>query len=126
VNVEDVVMIGCSKPAASERLPWNAFITASAYYRSRFCGTDYFVNFESYFSFAYSLSFEISLIFVVLTRYTAVLYPMYVLAAIFMVNSGLVLFPDIDGNDSFTITMTSIAGVGIVGSMVCSGTYVVS
>ena len=43
-------------------LPWNAFITASEYYRNRFCGTDYVLNFEAWFSVAYSLSSEISLI----------------------------------------------------------------
>ena len=33
-------------------LPWNAFITASAYYKARFCGTPFFVNFEAFFSVA--------------------------------------------------------------------------
>jgi hypothetical protein len=107
-------------------LPWNAFITASAYYRSRLCGTDYFVNFESYLSVAFSLSSEMSLIFVVLLRYTAILYPLYIFVAMIMLNSGFVLFPHIDGDNFFMITMTSITVVGIVGSMVRSGIFMLA
>lgn len=104
-------------------LPWNAFITASAYYRNRFCGTDYFWNFEAWFSVAYSLSSEVSLFFVVLQRFTAVLVPLYVFSTIFLVTTALVLYPEIDGNDFFTVTMTSITVVGIVASMVRSGIF---
>lgn len=104
-------------------LPWNAFITASAYYRARFCGTDYFWNFEAFFSVSYSLSSEVSLVFVVLQRITAVLYPLYVFAAIFLVTTVLVLFPEIDGNHFFIITMASMTVVGIVASMVRSGIF---
>jgi equilibrative nucleoside transporter 1/2/3 len=104
-------------------LPWNAFITASAYYRNRFCGTDYVLNFEAWFSVAYSLSSEVSLVFVVLYRYTAVLYPLYIFATIFVFTSVLVLFPNINGNDFFYITITSMIVVGTVASMVRSGVF---
>ena len=30
--------------------PWNAFITASSYFSSRFCGTPFASSFEAYFS----------------------------------------------------------------------------
>jgi len=104
-------------------LPWNAFITASAYYRSRFCGTPFFVNFESAFSVAYSLSSEVSLVFVVLLRMSTVLYPLYIFTAIFMLTTALVLVPDVDGNLFFAITIGSILLVGIVASMVRSGVF---
>jgi equilibrative nucleoside transporter 1/2/3 len=104
-------------------LPWNAFITASAYYRNRFCGTDYVLNFEAWFSVAYSLSSEVSLVFVVLYRRTAVLYPLYIFATIFVFTTVLVLFPNIHGNDFFYITITSMIVVGTVASMVRSGVF---
>ena len=34
-------------------LPWNAFITASEYFRERFCGTYFEKNFECYFSISF-------------------------------------------------------------------------
>lgn len=104
-------------------LPWNAFITASAYYRSRFCGTPFFYSFEAYFSVSYSLSSEISLIFVVLLRLATVLYPLYIFTTIFVVTTALVLVPAIDGNKFFAITISSITLVGIVASMVRSGVF---
>ena len=39
-------------------LPWNAFITASEYFRARFCGTDYERTFESFFSISF-MGFQI-------------------------------------------------------------------
>ena len=104
-------------------LPWNAFITASAYYRSRFCGTPFFYSFESYFSVAYSLSSEISLIFVVLLRMMAVLCPLYIFTFIFIVTTALVLVPALGGNEFFAITIGSITLVGVVASMVRSGVF---
>jgi len=104
-------------------LPWNAFITASAYYRSRFCGTAFFYSFEAFFSVAYSLSSEISLVFVVLLRMATVLYPLYIFTVIFVVTTSLVLVPAIDGNKFFAITIVSITLVGVVASMVRSGVF---
>lgn len=104
-------------------LPWNAFITASAYYRSRFCGTPFFYSFESYFSVAYSLSSEISLVFVVLLRMMAVLCPLYIFTSIFVATTALVLVPELGGNEFFAVTIGSITLVGVVASMVRSGVF---
>ena len=46
-------------------LPWNAFITASYYFKQRFCNTMFVDNFESYFSLGASFSQSIMLLVVV-------------------------------------------------------------
>ena len=104
-------------------LPWNAFITASAYYHTRLWGTPYFYSFESYFSVAYSLSSEVSLVFVVLLRMRTVLWPLYIFASIFVLTTALVLVPKLDGNEFFAITIACIVLVGVVASMVRSGVF---
>ena len=76
--------------------PWNAFITASAYFSSRFCGTVYGSSFEAYFSFAATAFQTIGLALSVVYQerfslHSRIIYPLLLYGFIFALTTLLVL-----------------------------------
>ena len=89
--------------------PWNAFITSSYYFRTRFCNTPYEHNFENYFTVPFTMFQTIGLAIVL--QYGSYfelqdmsLYPLVCFAIIFVFMSYFVVL-DVDENVLFVFTL---------------------
>ena len=107
--------------------PWNAFITAAAYYAIRFCGTSFAESFENYFSFAYNLSQALGLALSVVYQNNfsieaKIMWPLSCYAVIFLITTAMVVV-EIDPNLLFWITLISIFLCGLCGAIQGGGIY---
>jgi len=108
-------------------LPWNAFITASAYFFQRFCDTEFVDTFESFFSFTTTICQFITL--AALVRWGSdfsldvkIVYPLGISALCFAICSLFVIIHDISGNTLFAITLLLTAATGMLAAFVQGGT----
>jgi solute carrier family 29 (equilibrative nucleoside transporter), member 1/2/3 len=109
-------------------LPWNAFITASSYYESRFCNTTYEDSFESFFSMFYTVSQPIGLLLTIyfkkkVTTKALVHYPLVIYSAIFILTTIMVLIPSIPKAILFSITLISTFLCGLCGAIMNGGLF---
>jgi len=111
--------------------PWNAFITASAYFSSRFCGTVYGSSFEAYFSFAATAFQTIGLALSVVYQerfslHSRIIYPLLLYGFIFALTTLLVLAKDFNGDPLFWVTMVSMTLSGMCGAVLSGGLFSMS
>jgi equilibrative nucleoside transporter 1/2/3 len=109
-------------------LPWNAFITASTYYKNRFCGTAFENSFESFFSMFYTVSQPIGLLATIFfkkkfTTKALVLYPLMIYTAIFILTTVLVLVPSIPQELLFSLTLISAFLCGLCAAVMNGGMF---
>lgn len=108
-------------------LPWNAFITASAYFANRFCGTQFEYDFENYFSFTFTISQTIGLAFSILyqdklTLNQKIIPPLICYSMIFAITTILVVF-DINSQLLFWLTLGSLVLCGFCGAILSGGLF---
>jgi equilibrative nucleoside transporter 1/2/3 len=108
--------------------PWNAFITASAYFSTRFCGTSFEESFENYFSITFTLSQTIGLALSIffqnkLTLQQKITWPLLAYSTIFGVTTLLVTQNSIDPSFLFWITLLSLCLCGLCGAVLSSGLF---
>lgn len=108
-------------------LPWNAFITAAAYFKGRFCGTPLEDSFENYFSFSFTISQTIGLAISIgiqdrLTLKSKVVYPLIVYSLLFALTTGLVAV-SMDATALFWITLLTTVLCGLCGATLSGGLY---
>lgn len=108
--------------------PWNAFITASAYFATRFCGTAFETNFENYFSICFMAAQTAGLIIAVkygrlLSLRTRIIYPLFWYSTVFALTTLFVVYKSIDAELLFYITILSTVICGICGAILSSGLF---
>lgn len=108
--------------------PWNAFITASAYYANRFCGTSFESEFENFFSITFTVSQTIGLALSIvyqdsISLRNKIIWPLLCYACIFAVTTILVIIQDIQHTLLFIVTLLSALMCGICGSILSSGIF---
>jgi equilibrative nucleoside transporter 1/2/3 len=108
-------------------LPWNAFITASAYFANRFCGTQFEYDFENYFSFTFTISQTIGLAFSILfqdklTLNQKIIPPLICYSVIFAITTILVVF-DVNSQFLFWLTLGSLVLCGFCGAVLSGGLF---
>jgi len=109
-------------------LPWNAFITAAAYFATRFCGTAYSSNYENYLSISFTLTQTIGLALSVLyqnrfSTHDKIIYPLLAYSTIFAITTILVLITQIDSTLLFWITVLSSMLCGLAGAFLSGGLF---
>jgi equilibrative nucleoside transporter 1/2/3 len=107
--------------------PWNAFITAAAYFAARFCGSFFSDNFENYFSFAYTLSQTIGLALSIkfqnsLSLRSKIVYPLAMYSISFLVTTILVTIKT-EPTLLFGVTLFQTALCGICGAILSGGLF---
>ena len=108
--------------------PWNAFITASAYFATRFCGTPFSENFENFFSLSFMLSQTIGLACAVkygnmMTLRTRIMYPLFFYSAVFALTTFFVVDTTLNPDLLFYITLLSTCVCGISGAILSGGLF---
>jgi MFS family permease len=109
-------------------LPWNAFITSSTYYQSRFCGTEFEKIFEAFFSMLYTTAQPVGLLITVFYQEnfsikSLVFYPLVLYALVFFIITLLVGFPDVSANALFGITLLGIGICGFASALMNGGLF---
>ena len=107
--------------------PWNAFITASAYFAARFCGSSFSDNFENYFSFSYTMSQTIGLALSIkfqhsLSLKSKIIYPLLVYSLSFLVTTILVTISS-SANLLFWVTLFQTTLCGVCGAILSGGLF---
>lgn len=107
--------------------PWNVFITAAAYFATRFCGTAFEETFENYFSISYTLSQTVGLALSIIYEHklamnTKIFWPLICYTSAFLVTTALVLV-NIDGTSLFWITLLSSCFCGVCGAFLSAGLF---
>ncbi len=110
--------------------PWNAFITASAYFGQRLCVTNFKDDFENYLSISFTASQTIGLAVTILyggrmSYHDKIVYPLYIYCSLFALTTILVL-TDIDPNLLFWITLLCCIGCGASGAFLNAGFFSLS
>lgn len=108
--------------------PWNAFITAAAYFGARFCTTDMANDFENYFSISFTAFQTAGLGLSVLygnrfSLHDKIVYPLVCYSVLFALTTALVLVKNIDGYLLFWVTFVSCSANGLVGSILSAGLF---
>lgn len=108
--------------------PWNAFITAAAYFGARFCTTDMANDFENYFSISFTAFQTVGLGLSVLygsrfSLHDKIVYPLVCYSVLFALTTALVLVKNIDGYLLFWVTFISCSANGLVGSILSAGLF---
>ncbi len=108
--------------------PWNAFITASAYFGARFCTTEFAFDFENYLSIAFTASQTIGLALTLLygNRYNynqKIVYPLLIYAGLFFMTTAMVLVKDINPTGLFWLTFFSCVLCGLFGAFLNAGFF---
>jgi len=111
--------------------PWNAFITASSYFSSRFCGTPFASSFEAYFSFGATAFQTVGLALSVVyqerfTLHSRIIYPLLAYGAIFTLTTLLVLSQNFNGNPFFFVTILAVTLSGVCGAILSGGLFSMS
>lgn len=108
--------------------PWNAFITAAAYFGARFCTTDMANDFENYFSISFTAFQTVGLGLSILygnkfSLHDKIVYPLVCYSVLFALTTALVLVKNIDGYLLFWVTFISCSANGLVGSILSAGLF---
>lgn len=108
--------------------PWNAFITAAAYFGSRFCKTDMANDFENYFSISFTCFQTAGLALSVLygnrfSLHDKIVYPLICYSSLFALTTALVLVEDINGYVLFWLTFLSSSANGLAGAILSAGLF---
>mmetsp|Transcript_4930 Transcript_4930/g.19726 ORF Transcript_4930/g.19726 Transcript_4930/m.19726 type:complete len:503 (-) Transcript_4930:146-1654(-) len=108
--------------------PWNAFITAGAYFEQRFCGTDTVNVFENVFSVTNSGSQLIGLGAALKYSHLVplrqrILFPLLLYCGIFVITAGLVFASDISSDAILSITVLSIFITALCGALYTGGVF---
>ena len=108
--------------------PWNAFITAAAYFGSRFCKTNMANDFENYFSISFTAFQTAGLALSVLygnkfSLHDKIVYPLIVYSSLFALTTALVLVEDINGYVLFWVTFLSSSANGLAGAILSAGLF---
>lgn len=108
--------------------PWNAFITAAAYFGTRFCTTAFSTDFENYLSIAFTASQTIGLALTLLygnkfNYHQKIVYPLLIYAGIFAVVTALVLVVDVNPTGLFWMTFMSCVLCGLFGAFLNAGFF---
>lgn len=108
--------------------PWNAFITAAAYFGARFCTTDVANDFENYFSISFTAFQTAGLGLSVFygnkfSLHDKIVYPLVCYSVLFALTTALVLVKNIDGYLLFWVTFISCSANGLVGSILSAGLF---
>jgi len=109
-------------------LPWNAFVTAQPYYKSRFCDSVFNNSFENFFSIFFTVSQPIGLILLIrynkaLTINQQVLLTLAAYAILFLLTAALVLVPNVASTELFAITLASTFCCGFCGAIMNGGLF---
>ena len=109
--------------------PWNVFITASEYFRTRFQGTSFANNFENVFSFCYSGANLFFMIFLVKYAHleifnmrTTVAIPQIITAIIFAATTAMVKIA-MPGETLFILTTIFIVLCGFNAALIQGGIF---
>ena len=110
--------------------PWNAFITATSYYKSRFCGSPHARDFENYFSVTYMLS-NLAMLALMLgyghlfqaTIKARIVYPLMAMAGVFLITMILVLVQGMDQSALFVFTNICTSLCGLLTSLYQGGMF---
>jgi solute carrier family 29 (equilibrative nucleoside transporter), member 1/2/3 len=108
--------------------PWNAFISASAYFSTRFCGTRYESSFENWFGLGYNIAAVLGLLLAL--RYQGCVAQRFQIQsglaaafAVFLTCALLVGNTSISGNALFGITISLISISAVAVAFVQSGLF---
>lgn len=107
--------------------PWNSFITAAPYFGMRFCGTDFEINFENFFSVSFMLAQTLGLAFAIMYGHmipllSQIYVPLSIYAAVFFATTMLVI-AKMDATLLFIITLLSTFVCGLCGSILSGGLF---
>lgn len=108
--------------------PWNAFITASSYFKARFHGTIFENNFENYFSISYQVVNVFGLLLALSLRHrlrqrTKIIWPLLVFFIIFACTTILVLLSELNGLLYFWLSILSVTFCAFFGALLSSGIF---
>jgi hypothetical protein len=108
--------------------PWNAFITAAAYFGTRFCQTDMANDFENYFSISFTAFQTVGLAISVMygnkfSLHDKIVYPLAIYSSLFALTTALVLVTDINGYVLFWVTFLSSSANGLAGAILSAGLF---
>ena len=115
---------------AGSLFPWNAFITASAYFEARFCSTSFAEVFENVFSLTNSGSQILGL--AIALRYgekaslrLRVLVPLGIWLSLFALTAALVFVDDerVGRTTLFSVTVLSVFAAGLCGACYTGGVF---
>lgn len=128
VEGESIAQMSFFMLGVGNMFPWNAFITAAAYYRGQFCGAPYESSFLSYFSTMFTVAQPLALFVNVyyhnfFSIKTLVRVPLVIYNIVFAIATLMVIFPSISADAMFATTLISLFVVGFVGSMMNGGLY---
>jgi equilibrative nucleoside transporter 1/2/3 len=107
--------------------PWNAFITASSYFGDRFCNSVHENNYESYFSFFFTVSQTCGLSLAikyqsVLSFHLKIFWPLVLYSLVFVFTTVMVCF-EVDHSTMFSLTLLQCCICGLCGSFLSGGLY---
>ena len=108
---------------AGSLFPWNAFINASSYFGTRFCGSARSDDFLSFFGITSSLFSCVSLGLCVRYGFKEVVTPLTIYAGIFVITAVLVLIKNVEADFLFLYTLVSLAVVGSCGAFMSGGIF---
>ena len=108
--------------------PWNAFITAAAYFASRFCNTAFGSSFENYFSIGFTVSQLLGLLYTIkyqnrYSLHSKIVFPLILYGLIFAITSLFVLISGMDPTLLFWLTMVSTMLSGLCAAPLSGGLF---
>jgi len=103
--------------------PWNAFITATSYFDSRFCGSSRSSDYLAFFSVAFNITEVIALAFCVKYCWKKVVTPLIIYTLVFFVTAILVLVDSVSSSFLFYYTLVSLAIVGVCTALMSGGVF---
>jgi solute carrier family 29 (equilibrative nucleoside transporter), member 1/2/3 len=108
--------------------PWNAFISASAYFSTRFCGTRYASSFENWFGLGYNIAAVLGLLLALrcqgcVSQRRQIQSGLAAAFAVFLACALLVGNTSISGNALFSVTMSLISISAVAVAFVQSGLF---
>jgi len=110
--------------------PWNAFITATSYYKSRFCGSSHSIDFENYFSVTYMLANLIMLALMLRFSHSVtasikarIVYSLVAMSALFLLTMLVVLVRHVDQYTLFFFTNLCTSLCGLLTSVYQGGMF---
>lgn len=112
-------------------LPFNAFIASAAYYKVKFCSTEFHSSFENFFAITYTVAQPIGLFLTLMLENrisvrSLVLYPLLVYAFIFALNSIFIAVNSIPAANLFALTLMSTFLCGLAGAIMNGGLFALS
>jgi len=105
--------------------PWNAFITATSYFSSRFCGTSRQEDYLAFFSVVFNITEVTALACCVKYSWKQVVTPLAIYSLVFFATAILVLLDDdhVSAHFLFYYTLFSLAVVGVCTALMSGGVF---